>query len=68
MTARRLSINIAEDTAAYLRTTHVALGITLTDLVRRCIALDKIVRDKLDAGTKIQFVAKNGETRELVIL
>ena len=64
----RLEVNISDDVAAHLRTTAEALGITITEMVRRCIALDHLLRLQVAEGQQIFCVdSSSGERREIHI-
>ena len=66
MTAR-LSVNINDETAAHLAEQSAAQGVTMTEIVRRCVALDHLFRSEIAAGRKV-LIADGDTYRELVIL
>ena len=64
----RLEVNLADDVAAHLRDTAMALDVTLTEMVRRCIALDHIVRGQIADGRQVWVIDPiTGERREIFI-
>ena len=71
----RLSVNINDETAAYLKEQSKAQGVTVTEVVRRCVALDHLLRNERDGGSTILVksgakvgVLEDPTFRELVIL
>lgn len=66
MTAR-LSVNISDDAANYLKEQAATHGVSVTEIVRRCVAISKLLGDEQSAGHEI--LIKSGDTyRQLVIL
>jgi len=63
----RLSVNINDDTAAVLQR-HKAKGVSITETIRRAIALLDLVEREHDNGSKLQLVDKQGHVRELLLL
>ena len=73
--AIRLSVNLATDVAAALRGLCEAKNISITEGVRRSVAVWKFVQDEVDSGNKIYVVDEldgrpDGRTtmREVVLL
>lgn len=65
----RLSVNVALDVADALRVLAKRRGITVTDGVRRAIAIWKLVEDASAEGQQIQiFDPATGKIRELVLI
>lgn len=65
----RLSVNIALDVADALRSLAKRRGITVTDGVRRAIAIWKLVEDASAKGQQVQIVdPATGNVRELVLV
>jgi hypothetical protein len=73
----RLSINLASDVAGALKALSTAQGVSVTEGVRRAIALWKLVSDEVSKGNKIMVVEGEGEGegegdgakfRELILL
>ena len=65
----RLSVNVALDVAEALRTLTKRRGITITDGVRRAIAIWKLVEDASAKGQQVQIVdPATGNVRELVLV
>ncbi len=64
----RLSVNVTLDVADALRSLTKRRGITVTDGVRRAIAIWKIVEDADAKGQQVQIVDPGtGTVRELVL-
>lgn len=65
----RLSVNIALDVADALRSLAKRRGITVTDGVRRAIAIWTLVEDASAKGQQVQIVdPATGNVRELVLV
>jgi hypothetical protein len=65
----RLNVNLNKETAAALKDITDKQGISLTEAVRRAIALLKFIEDERTAGRKIQIMDSNGKNkRELVLM
>ena len=67
----RLSINLAPDVAAALKSLSTDQGVTVTEGVRRAIALWKLVTTERDKGHKIMIVEGEGDKaqfREVILL
>ncbi|KRE54700.1 hypothetical protein [Phycicoccus sp. Soil748] len=67
----RLSVNLANDVAGALKTLSTSQGVSVTEGVRRAIALWKLVSDELSKGNKIMVVEGEGDNakfRELILL
>jgi hypothetical protein len=63
----RLSVNINSDVADALREVMVKRGFTLTETVRRAVAIYKLVEDKTEEGCVITVRDPEGRVTELVI-
>jgi len=67
----RLSVNLASDVAGALKAMSTAQGVSVTEGVRRAIALWKLVTDEHAKGNKIMVVEGEGGSakfRELILL
>jgi hypothetical protein len=67
----RLSVNLASDVAAALKTLSTQQGVSVTEGVRRAIALWKLVSDERAKNNRVMIVEGEGESakfRELVLL
>jgi hypothetical protein len=65
----RLNVNLNKETAAALKDIAEKQGISLTEAVRRAIALLKFVDEERTAGRKIQTMDSDGKNkRELVLM
>lgn len=64
----RLSVNLSEDTAEALQGLVARRRTTLTDGVRRAIAVWKFVEDEVAAGNRLAVIDKNGNVREVVLV
>ncbi len=67
----RLSINLAPDVATALKDLASARGLSITEAVRRAIAVWKFVEDERARGHRLAVVESDGKTeriREVVLL
>lgn len=65
----RLNVNLNQETAEALKEVASREGISLTEAVRRAIALLKFVEGEQERGRKIQTMDKEGkDKRELVLM
>ncbi len=65
----RLNVNLNKETAAALKELADKQGISLTEAVRRSIALLKFIEDEQADGRKIQTMDSDGKNkRELVLM
>ncbi|KIQ62976.1 hypothetical protein TR51_29435 [Kitasatospora griseola] len=62
----RLSININAETEEVLKR-HKKRGISITETVRRAVALLDLVEREYESGSKIQLVDRDNGVRELVL-
>ena len=65
----RLNVNLNQETAAALKAIAARENISLTEAVRRAIAIFKFVEDEQAEGRKIQTMeADESNKRELVLM
>lgn len=65
----RLNVNLNKETAAALKEIAEKQGISLTEAVRRAIALLKFIDEEQAEGRKIQTMEGDGKNkRELVLM
>lgn len=65
----RLNVNLNQETAAALKELAESQNISLTEAVRRAIAISKFVEDEQSRGRKIQTMTPQGkDKRELVLM
>ncbi|MEU3341957.1 ribbon-helix-helix protein, CopG family [Streptomyces sp. NPDC006668] len=64
----RLSININDETADALKRLKSAKGISITEAVRRAVALYDLVDRETGKTGKLQIVDDGGHTREILLL
>jgi hypothetical protein len=64
----RLSVNLSPDTAAALRELADRRKISITDAVRRAIAVWKFMEDEIAAGNRVVVTEPDGKKREIVLL
>lgn len=67
----RLSINLAPTVAEALKTTATKQGVSITEAVRRAVALWRLVSDAQDHGNRVMVVEGRGDDaqyREIVLL
>ena len=65
---RRLNININEYTAAALLEYRDENGVTVTETVRRAVAMLLFVHRELRAGNRLQIVEAGGARRDVEVL
>lgn len=68
MTAKRLSLNIGPDTRQRLSDLSKRGEGTVTDVVRRAVALYAVADEARRAGGTVQLVDKDGNVSTLVLL
>lgn len=67
----RLSVNLADDVAAALKSLSREQNISITEGVRRAIALWKLVSEAKERGERVMVVqgeGKDAKYREIIIL
>ncbi|MFE5680255.1 hypothetical protein ACFQ7B_35575 [Streptomyces erythrochromogenes] len=64
----RLSVNINNDTAETLKRIKNEKGISITEAIRRSVALFDLVEREVTKGGKLQIVDRDGGVRELLLL
>lgn len=64
----RLSVNINQDAAAALKRHSEKRHVSVTETVRRAIAVYDFVEEELAKGNRIQVVEKSGNVRELLFM
>ncbi|WP_433917369.1 ribbon-helix-helix protein, CopG family [Streptomyces canus] len=64
----RLSVNINDDTADALKRLKSAKGISITEAVRRAVALYDLVDRETGSTGKLQIVDADGNVREILLL
>lgn len=65
----RLNVNLNQETADALKAVAAKENISLTEAVRRAIALLKFIEEEQDRGRKIQTMDREGrDKRELVLM
>lgn len=62
----RLSINLADDTAAFLRERAAKEGRTVTEIVRRMASVYQFITDTHESGRRITTEDQNGKNRQVV--
>jgi delta 1-pyrroline-5-carboxylate dehydrogenase len=64
----RLNVNMNEKTALELREVAKSDGISITEVVRRAIALYRYVRAETKKGRVLQIMDKDGTNRSEIVL
>jgi plasmid stability protein len=64
----RLSVNINDETAAFLRSRAAAEGRTVTEIVRRMSGLYEQVVKQVESGAQVQFEQPNGSITVVTLL
>lgn len=62
----RLSVNLAADVADVLRTLAGKRGLSLTETIRRAIAVLKFVEEEVERGNKLAIVETDSGGRQRV--
>lgn len=64
----RLNVNINSDAAAAIRDISKKRHISITEVIRRAIAIFQFLEHETATGSKIQLVDKSGHIREIVLI
>lgn len=64
----RLSVNINDETAKALKELADERGTSITDIVRRAVAVYKFVEDETATGKKLQLVDDENHVERLAVL
>lgn len=64
----KLAVNISDETARTFRRLIAAKSISITEGVRRAIAVWAFVEDEIKAGNKIAVVESDGTVRNVALL
>jgi hypothetical protein len=64
----RLSINLSAESAETLRTLIRRKGLTITEGIRRAIAVWKFVEDENSSGNQLAVIEQDGSIRKVVLL
>lgn len=64
---KRLTINLVAELHNELTLRAARRGVSLTDLIRRAVALDKFVDENLAGGGRL-LIERDGEVREVVLV
>ena len=68
MSVVKLNININDETEAALKELAARRGITVTETVRRAVAVYKFIEDEKDAGGKLQVIHEGGTSTSVAIV
>jgi hypothetical protein len=64
----KVTVNLTQDDVDELKRQADADGITMTDAIRRSIAIGKLVTTAADNGEKVLIRGKSGATRQIEIV
>jgi predicted transcriptional regulator len=65
----RLNVNLNEETATALKEIARKRDVSVTEAIRRAIAILKFIEDETAAGHRIQIAdARSGKVREIVLM
>ena len=64
----RLNVNLNQETADALKQLADSQGVSLTEAVRRAIAISKFVADEQSKGRKIQTMNNQGKDKKELVL
>jgi hypothetical protein len=64
----RLSVNLSVESAETLRTLIRRKGLTITEGIRRAIAVWKFVEDENSNGNQLAVIEQDGSIRKVVLL
>jgi predicted DNA-binding protein len=62
----KLTLRLALDVRAALEWLAKKKGVTLSEVIRRCISIEKYLTEEVDRGCSILIEEKNGRIKELV--
>jgi hypothetical protein len=65
---RKVTVNLTEDDVDELHRQADEDGITMTDAIRRSIALSKLVTRATHSGGKVLIQGNGGDTRQIELL
>jgi hypothetical protein len=65
---RKVTVNLTEDDVDELHRQADEDGITMTDAIRRSIALSKLVTRATRSGDKVLIQGNGGDTRQIELL
>jgi hypothetical protein len=65
---RKVTVNLTEDDVDELHRQADEDGITMTDAIRRSIALSKLVTRATQSGDKVLIRSNSGDTRQIELL
>ena len=63
----RLSVNLNEETAEALKKLAADKDITITEVMRRAVAVTKFLYDEQDKGKTIQVVSRKGKIQNVIL-
>ena len=64
----KLSININDETAAFLNETKEKKNINVTEQIRRAVSLYQYLHDAQEAGEEIHTVSRTGKRTRVILL
>jgi hypothetical protein len=64
----RLNVNMNEETATALKDLSDKQGLSLTETIRRAIAIYKFVYDEFKSGRVVQTMDKDGNNKREIVL
>ena len=64
----KVTVNLTQDDVDELRRQAAEDGITMTDAIRRSIAIGKLVTTAAENGEKVLIRSRNGDTRQIEIV
>jgi hypothetical protein len=64
----KVTVNLTQEDVDELRRQAAVDDITMTDAIRRAIAIGKLVSTAADNGEKVLIRSRNGETRQIELL
>jgi hypothetical protein len=64
----RLAVNVSDDTARTFRSLIERKGLSITEGIRRAIAVWRFVEDETERGNKLIVQEPNGTQREVLLL
>jgi hypothetical protein len=64
----KVTVNLTQDDVDELRRQAAEDGITMTDAIRRSIAIGKLVTNAAENGEKVLIRSRGGDTRQIELL
>lgn len=64
----KLSVSLSAESARNFRAVIKRKGLTITEGIRRAVAVWKFIEDEVQAGNRVTVIERDGSLREIVLL